>query len=305
MNSSRRLIRPSALVGAVLAVALSLSSCAKDATVSADPVAQTTVVSSDATSAPDPAVPGDGIEIPTGPNDEVLKVETGLGGFRTFQATFAEVPSILVTGDGRVFTEGPVSAVFPGPFLPNIQVARVDPEVLRRLMGAANNAGLLGEIPDYSVGRPPVTDVGSTALTLVANGKTYVHDAYALGMEQGDAPARKALKDFIEAARTALTALPSERFLPATYLLATRDAGISTDSAVDPTSGEPQPRLQLWPGDIGVDLKDLTCAPVEASKVQALFGKADQMTYFFQDSGVYSLAVRPVLPGQPGCESLQ
>ena len=294
-----------------------LASCAEDTSEqpstespATEVPATETIDTSDTTA--DTAVVAEGISVPTGADDVVVKIERGLGGFRTFQSTFAGVPALLITGDGRVFSEGPVPAIFPGPFLPNIQVAKIDPALLVELMGDAAGAGLLDQIPDYTVGQPGVTDVGSTALTLVANGRTYVHDAYALGMEQpeqGDAPARKALNGFIESATakvaTATSTVNSERFIPTTYLLATQPSEISPDTTTDPASGEPQPRLQLWPGEIGVDLKDLKCAPVDAAKVQELFEKADQLTFFFQDSGIYSLAVRPMLPGQPGCDSLK
>ncbi len=317
MKTSSPFLRRVALAGVTLLTVTALASCASDSadsTAATGSISETTAAvdttgASDstvpATTVPDTAVIGDGIDFPTGANDVVLKVESGLGGFRTFQSSFAAIPALLVTGDGRVFTEGPVTMIFPGAFLPNLQVAKVDRAVLSELMDAAKTAGLLGEVPDYTVGQPNVTDVGSTALTLTANGKTYVHDAFALGMEQGDAPARKVLKDFIDSAKAKLSVLPSEKFVPETYLLATQPADISPDTTVDPATGNPQPRLQLWPADIGIDLKDLKCAPVASAKVQALFEKADQLTYFFQDSGVYSLAVRPMLPGQAGCESVQ
>ena len=273
-------------------------------------VPDSSIPSTPSTSVPNPATsdtaaPGGGTDFPVGANEVVLKIDSGIGGFRTFQSTFAAIPTLLVTGDGRVFTEGPVTMIFPGAFLPNLQVAQADRAMISELMKSADSAGLLGTIPDYTVGVPNVTDVGSTVLSLTAKGKTYVHEAYALGMEQGDAaPARKVLKDFIEAAKSKLSILPSEKFVPETYLLATQPADISPDTTVDPATGNPQPRFQLWPADLGINLKDLKCAPVVSSKVQAMFEKADQLTYFFQDSGVYSLAVRPVFPGQPGCESI-
>ena len=282
-------------VGAVAFVFLApFTSCASDKR----PIAAITT-------APGTAALGDGGApvFSTGKNDVVLKIESGIGGFRTFQSTFAALPTLLITGDGRVFSEGPVPTIFPGPFLPNIQVATVTRAEMAELLNAAKSVCLLGKIPDYTVGVPQVTDVGSTALTLTVNGQNFTHEAFALGMEQVDAPDRKVLKDFIELVTARTSGLQSAPFLANTYLLATLPVEISTDPTVAPGSGDPVPQIEPWSSEIGINLKDLTCAPVSAEKVQALFEGSNQLTYFSQDGGLYTLAVRPVLPGQPGCES--
>lgn len=292
-------------------VVLGLAACAKDnADVAATTVAtaDTTAVSTTAASttdtAPDTAASAAGLDFPSGADEVVLRVESGIGGFRTFQSTFASVPSLLVTADGRVFTQGPTTEIFPGPMLPNIQVGLVDRVKLAEILADAEAAGLLGEIPDYTASQPGVTDVGSTVLTINAKGSKFVHEAYALGMEQGtpvDAK-RASLKSFIDKAASNLVGTnPTELFTPPSFLVASQPAEVST---TDSSATDPQIRLVPWPAEIGVSLQDLRCAKVEAGKVLDLFSKADQLTRFFQDHGIYSLAVRPVLPGDPGCEAI-
>ena len=54
----------------------------------------------------------------------VLLVEH-TGGFVTPDTTASRLPLVSVYSDGRVVTEGPVIAIYPGPALPNVQVTPV------------------------------------------------------------------------------------------------------------------------------------------------------------------------------------
>lgn len=276
--------------------ALALGACAKDNT------ALTASTSSIADSIAETAVIGEQVEAPLGPDDVVLRIESGVGGFRTFQSNFAALPQLLVTGDGRVFTQGPVIAIYPGPFLPNIQVGKMDSETMRSLLLDAEKSGLTGEIPDYAKSAPNVTDVGSTIVTITSHQKKYVHEAFALGMEQATAaPERAVLKVFVDSALAKVDGAATTRYLPVRYLIAAQPVELPPGT---PSTNVPAPRIVAWPTDLGVNLLDLKCVQIDAAKVQTLFEAADQLTYFTQEGATYQLAVRPMLPGQPGCESI-
>ena len=302
-------LRSFALIGAAL---VALTACAKDATTAIRGDATDTTTPE--TTTPDTAGLGPGTgdaigDVPAGPDQAVLRIETGVGGFRTFQSTFASIPSVLVTGDGRLFQPGPQIEIFPGPFLENIQINHVGADTLLAIGAEAKKSGLLGTVPDYTVGQPNVTDVGSTVVTLTVDGQTYVHIAFALGMEQAPNGARARLRTFVDWANNELTrpttngSADSEQFVAATYLLASQPVDLPDDSASDTTTAEPKPRLVAWPAETGVSLKDLRCASIDASKVQALFEKADQLTFFEDADVTYTVAVRPMLLGKPGCEA--
>ena len=122
-----------------------------------------------------------GITHPTGAQDVVLKV-TYEGGFVPAGFLFVDTPALLVSGDGRVFTQGAVPAIFPGPLLPTVLVRTISEEGLQALLAIVEKAGLFAESPDYS-GGDNVADASSTVLAIKANGGTFVHSAYALGID--------------------------------------------------------------------------------------------------------------------------
>src|ERR687894_11263 len=71
----------------------------------------------------------------------VLRVEY-TGGFVTPDTTAARLPLVSLYADGRVYTEGPVAAIYPGPALPNVQVTPVPQETVQQLAEQAMAAGV-------------------------------------------------------------------------------------------------------------------------------------------------------------------
>ncbi len=53
------------------------------------------------------------------PPDVILKI-TYEGGFVPAGFAFVNLPSLLISGDGRAFTPGPMIEIYPGPLLPAI-----------------------------------------------------------------------------------------------------------------------------------------------------------------------------------------
>src|SRR3954447_1347500 len=99
---------------------------------------------------------------PYAPDDLVLRAEY-TGGYTTPQLLAGRLPLVSVYGDGRVVTEGPVAAIYPGPALPNLQVRRIDAAQVRSLVDRAIDAGV-GETGD--LGTPPLADAPSTRFTV-------------------------------------------------------------------------------------------------------------------------------------------
>ena len=98
----------------------------------------------------------------------VLRVEH-VGGFVTPTTTAARLPLVSVYADGSVITEGPVVLIYPGPALPNVQVAEIDDAAVQDLVDRALAAGV-AETSD--LGMPPVADAPSTRFTLVTADRT-------------------------------------------------------------------------------------------------------------------------------------
>jgi hypothetical protein len=70
---------------------------------------------------------------------------TDVGGFVPSDRTFANLPRLLVTGDGRVIQAGPVIAIYPGPLLPNVLQRSITEAGIQRLIDLADEHGLLGD----------------------------------------------------------------------------------------------------------------------------------------------------------------
>jgi hypothetical protein len=234
---------------------------------------------------------------PTGSDEVVLRIAYE-GGFTTPDVVFLGLPTVLVTGD-RVFQQGPVIEIYPGPLLPNIQVRTISEAGIQELLAAADEAGLL-EQRTYD-GPDNIADAPDTVVTLTVDGVTYEHRAYALGFErasgvEGDED-RAALQGFVELVSRYVTAEPGEvlgeeaAFVPEEYLL-------RSFVADDPSGLEIEPTIVPWPAEVPVRLVDAAdCAAVPAATVGELFTTATQLTFFEEEGVVFRLAVKPALPG--------
>lgn len=289
------------LAAVTAGVALALAACGDDAI---EPAAQPadsvptpdTTAPPGATDAPDDAL----VEHPTGA-DEVV-VEIGYeGGFMPVDAAFTQLPVLLVAGDGSQYVQGPQIEIYPGPLLPNVQVSDIGDDGIRSLLDLAADHGLL---TDREYDSPDnIADAPDTVVTIHANGETYVHRAYALGIGGGpdgerETGERGELQAFVDAATAGtIDGDPTggeQRFEPETYL-------VRATPVDDLSSYELEPTVLDWPTDVPLVLADAAeCAAVPAAAVADLFTDATQLTFFVEDGVTYQLSVRPELPGD-GC----
>ncbi|MEP7047722.1 MAG: hypothetical protein ABI949_13625 [Ilumatobacteraceae bacterium] len=252
-----------------------------------------------------PTTPGTtaaaGIVHPTGPDDVVLKLSYE-GGLVPAGFAFVNTPNLLISGDGRVFTQAAVPMIYPGPLLPSLLVRTITEDGVQALLGVVDKAGLLAPPPGYP-DRHNVADGSSTVLTINAADGSFVHNAYALGLGDGEDGPRKTLLDVTTALSDVETAAGTanlgadQPFVPATYRFQAR--------VVDPselTGQDLPPTVVDWPETTGTSLKGAAaCARVEATAVGTMFLDAKQNTYFKEGDIVYRLSVAGVLPGDPEC----
>lgn len=288
---------PAALVAVAL---LSLAACGDDsdngsAGTTPPTVPEETLPTVPPTSPTTPPADG-GIEHPTGADDVVVRIAYE-GGFVPVDVAFLNLPTLLVTGDGRAIVQGPVIAIYPGPLLPNMQVRQSTEDGVQALLALAEEHGLFAEV-EYS--RPDhIADAPDTVVQITANGETYVHRAYALNLdgsgEESD-PQRQALADFVAAATGDWMygdnpeLGPEEQYTSDTFLIRA--------SVAPEESGEIPPTIVEWPADASVRLADAAeCAEVPAAEVADLFADATQLTYFTDGDVTYQIAAKPLLPG--------
>jgi hypothetical protein len=251
-----------------------------------------------------------GIPHPVGPDDLIVRWEF-VGGFTSPEITLTRIPAFSLYGDGKLVTEGPQTEIYPGPALPNLLVQRISEDGVQAILAAARDAGLTNG--DASYPNPCVADAPDTRFTVVADGRTSVVTAGALGIGGGgcqasDPQATKRLSAFLEQLGT----LPS--WLPAGSV-GSEQSFTPTGLAIYVHNYTPDPQLQespvAWPGSAlaragdAVDaVPDLRCAVVDGTDVPTVLkaaSSANQLTPWTSNGRDFGIIFRPLLPDEPGC----
>ncbi len=238
-----------------------------------------------------------GYEHGTGAHDAVIQISYE-GGLVPAGVGFTQVPALLVTGDGRVITEGPVPAIYPGPLLPNLVQRTITEDGIQTLLAKADELGLLANIR-YTNPHSQIADAPDTVVTITVDGTTYRHVAYALGFDPETDPDRANLFDFVTAASDLPTTVGADQlgseepFESDAYLIQATEVDLSTmDTDLPPT-------VVRWPADATVPLADAArCAELPRAEGDPLFTDANQLTFFKQAGVTYSVAATLQLPGR-------
>jgi len=277
------------IVPVLLVAALGLAACGSD---------------SDSPAANDSLPPvADGFQHPTGADEVVIRYAE-VGGFMPREFAFQQTPNVLVSGDGRVFGPGAQIAIYPGPLLPAVQVQPITEEGIQAILAAADEAGLFAQI-DYE--QPTnIADASTAQVTINVGGKTYVHEAYALGLanpgEPGEetTPERQALADFIAQLMDLPTLVGADQLGEQTVFEADEygiEALVVDDLSVYGTDGI-EPTVVDWPAEATVRLADAsTCTVVSADEVGEALAATNQLTFFTDADVTYQVLAKPILPG--------
>ncbi|MGY1808055.1 hypothetical protein ACI8AF_11855 [Blastococcus sp. SYSU D00669] len=242
---------------------------------------------------------------PYAADDLVLQV-AWTGGFVMPQTAAARLPLVSVYGDGRVLTDGPVPAIYPGPALPNVQVRQIGEDEVQELVDAALEAGV-GDTAD--LGMPPIADVPTTRFTVSTGLETIVREVYALvegaedGLTEEQVAARAELRGFLDEL-TGLGAAATEPYEPAAV------AALVTPYAAEPEFPQPD---TAWPGpplpgepfDEPLGLTCVLAGGEQTAPVLEAARAANRLTPWLSADGArWSLTFRPLLPHETGCADL-
>lgn len=250
--------------------------------------------------------------------DQVVFRVSWDGGFVMPETILGRLPIIVVYADGRVVTQGPQIMIYPGPLMPNLVERTLSADALQRLIDRARSSDLLKTI-HYEF--PGIADAADTVLEINVDGKSYRVSAYALAdagvdiapgdaLDQAAIDGRAALRDFIDT----LTGLPAADFVDEEHPYATTSLRLFGGKAVIvPNSELPgeQPAID-WPLDDlatagdpvtggGVDLRCQVIDGDDLAKVLPLLNDANALSTFRSEGQLYSLIVRPLLPGEADC----
>lgn len=250
-------------------------------------------------------------------SDQVVFRVSWEGGFVTPEMLLGRLPIVVVYADGRVITQGPQIAIYPGPLMPNLVEHTLSEDALARLIELAREKGLLKTV-HYDM--PGIADAPDTVLEINVDGASYRVSAYALAeavdleggydLDPADLEGREALREFIDA----LTGIPAEDFVDEEHPLALEALRIYAGKAVIvPNSELPgeQPTID-WPlEDLAVageavenspiDVRCQVVAGEDLATILPLLQDANTLSTFRSEGELYSLTVRPLLPGETGC----
>jgi hypothetical protein len=264
-----------------------------------------------------------GIAHPTGPNELVLRIESG-GGLVAPGFLVGQIPMLSIYGDGRVVVPGAQIDIYPGPALPSVVAYRISEEGIQKILENAQAAGLLG--PDAHYDDPFVADLPTTTFTVYAGGGKHVISAYGLAEATGnDAQldpdvrrARAALYQFEQKVGDVRGFLgptvvvePEAQYQPTTMR-------IYVTAAVPDQSGGLQPNFQDWPlttplAEFGaptspsngqLNTGGMRCGTVTGDDLKTLMPKlqvSNQLTFWRSGAETYQLILRPLLPDESGC----
>jgi hypothetical protein len=249
------------------------------------------------TSSPDTTNAPSTTSAPGADHEVVVRLETA-GGLVPPDYFFRSLPSLVIYADGLVITQGPQIAIYPAPALPSLVARRLDGAGLAAVKELITEAGLVTKTPpDYNAVPVQVADGPTTTLVVAFDGITATHAAYALGMGQtAETGARKTLADVV-ARLTELDRLVGAEHIGPEKMFAPRRFAIRTS----PSEADPSSPVVDWPL-ANVSLSDAAeCLVVDDPAAPALFSAMTTETRVRQADVIYSIAVRPVLPAEPGC----
>ena len=255
----------------------------------------------------------------------ILRIETG-GGFLPSGASFSQLPSLSLYGDGRIIVPGAVPAIFPGPALPPLLVRRLSEAGIQAVLRDVTATGLFATNQRFEGAGAFVADAGTTVYTLHADGRDVSVAVYGLGtfdlshppagLGGGELAAHRALARLSQRLGTLDTWLPagawvegeSRAFTPDALRLLVRNA--DTDP---PDQSGIANQLVSWP--IAADAATFgqpVAQPVgsrcgvitggDAAAWLAVLQRANQLTRFTADGHRYEVTSRPLLPDEdPSC----
>jgi hypothetical protein len=233
------------------------------------------------------------------------------GGFVRPERIVGRIPTVSVYADGRIITEGPVTMVYPGAALPNLQVERIDPARVADLAEQGLRAGVR---TGADLGTPGVADAPTTRIDVVTAGGRQTVSAVALGEAVPDDPNLTADQRTARAKLTGFVRSLTDRAPGAQQPYRAEAIAALAQPYDKPDDGLPkQPGPVDWPGPAlpgeylnpNVKIGCVVAAGAQLPAVLAAAAEANQNTPWSSGGNIYSITFRPLLPDESGCADLK
>ena len=237
------------------------------------------------------------------PTQRLLVVRRG-GGLVPPEFLLGQLPLYALYADGRLVYQGATPAIFPGPLLPAVVQVNIGADGIVDVLAAAAAVGLPDITELYNTdANTQVADGPNTEVTYYDENGEHFFSVYALEIAEQKDPQVLRLGELVTLLdRLTATATSTQPFLTERLQVISRQQEVpDNDFAV----------VADWPLTITPEQMPeadfaLRCAVVEvAADPGSLLALQDahEMTFFDSNGSVYRLTVRPLLDGEPGCES--
>ena len=243
-----------------------------------------------------------GVELPTDPDAPVVQVRSE-GGFVPVEWMLGRGPTYTLLADGRLISEGPVIAIYPGPLLPNYLLSQVNADQMNAVLELINQIGLPdmeNEIDESH--NLVVADANTEVVTYWGADKVeHTYSVYALGLEPSSNPSTAAFSELM----VMLDQLASQG--DQVPYESERTRVVAGVGFVDPEFED----VRDWPLD-NTGFADWETYPngwmcqLYGPEVLPAFADATQTTQWthpdpMMDAPAFTLLVRPLHPGEPDC----
>lgn len=250
------------------------------------------------------------IEHPESADELVVRIDLQ-GGFLPPRHRFVSVPLFSLFGDGRVITTGPQIELYPGPALPPLLETRISEQGIQKILGEAQEAGLLEG--DRKYGNPRIMDAATTVFTVVARGRRNRVEAYALDLDGEDGRARAKLTRFQQRVGDLNALLSPSDLLEKQTAYEVEQVQVILLPAEEISSPDVEPQRLPWPLATPITAygqpflsagAEARCAvpggPDSPAILEALKG-ATEITIWQSEDREFSIWARPLLPDERGC----
>ena len=242
--------------------------------------------------------------------DVQLRIESA-GGFVPVEVSLATFPS-LVVADRTAWVPGAQILIYPAPAVPAVQSAPLDDDDLRALAQRLDEAADLFQGTDF--GEPPVSDLPTTTVDAVVDGRDLSLAVYALDDEIADevlTPEQRQARQDVRTLIADLRAVVETADRP--WEVATTPELRVSSIPLDPNAPAPEDGLEKrppvpWPAGVTEPAPSgdtaFGCVALSGAERDVLLEATAQTnvaTPWQLSTGVHTIVLRPVFPGEPGC----
>jgi hypothetical protein len=241
--------------------------------------------------------------------ESVLLTVRDEGGFVPPEFLVQQGPRLVLLRDGTLIAPGAMIEIFPGPLLTPYQQAQLDQETMLFVLEELDTLGfvdIIDETNDEAANF--IADASTTVITFYNQDGPHRFGVYGLGMG-GFGPDSQFSDPRVDQLANLVTELESAGM--------TQAGGQYQPEAIQVLAGIPEfpvepgfSNVRDWPLPVSYEEMQPTtvgnwrCVTFEGDQVDSLlaeFGQANQVTTWEAGGTEYSIAVRPLFPGEEPC----